>query len=267
VKKNVKQKIFLTLVMIYLFIPVVATILFSLATKWDSTVLPEGYTLKCYATLFSDQRFIMSLLRTINVSIITAVVSVVILVPCIYMTVVYYKRLEKLFELFSIIPFVLPGVILAVGLIQLYSNAFINITGTVWILLGSYFILCLPYMYQTIRNSFRAIDALKLTEAALILGCNEFQAFFKVVLPNVLKGIISAVLLTISILFGEFVLVNLLVGGNYETVQMYLFKTLYADGHLASAVVTVYLMIVLILSYITIKLTGKKKETVKETEA
>lgn len=266
-KKNRGSKIFLAVVLIYLFIPVIATVLYSMATRWDMTVLPEGYTLKAYATLFSDSRFISSLLRTIYVSLVTAGVSVVILVPCIYMAVVYYKPLEKLFEFFSIIPFVLPGVILAVGLIQLYSNSFINITGTVWILLGSYFILCLPYMYQTIRNSFRTIDALRLTEAALILGCNEFQAFFKVILPNVLKGVISAVLLTISILFGEFVLVNLLVGSNYETVQMYLFKTLYSDGRLASAVVTVYLGVVLIISFITVKLTGKKKETVKEVEA
>ena len=265
-KRNTGSKIFLGLLFLYLFIPVIATIIFSVSTRWDSTILPEGYTLQFYSKLFSDNRFILSLLRTINVSIITSVVSVIILVPCVYMSVVYYKPLERVFEVFSIIPFVLPGVILAVGLIQLYSSSFIKISGTVWILLGAYFILCLPYMYQSIRNSFRAIDALRLTEAALILGCSEFQSFFKVILPNILKGIISAVLLTISILFGEFVLVNLLVGSNYETVQMYLFRALYTDGRLASAVVTIYLAVVLIISYITIKLTGKKKQIVRELE-
>lgn len=265
-KKKAGPKIFLVFLFIYLFVPVVATIIYSVSTKWDITVLPEGYTLQCYTKLFTDERFLMSLLRTINVSLIVSLISVIILLPSIYLSTVYYKRLEKLFELFSIIPFVLPGVILAVGLIQMYSNSFINITGTIWILLGSYFILCLPFMYQTIRNSFRAIDALRLTEAALILGCNEFQAFYKVILPNVLKGVISAVLLTVSILFGEFVLVNLLVGSNYETVQMYLFRTLYSDGRLASAVVTIYLFVVLAVSIITIKLAGNRKEIASESE-
>lgn len=261
-KKNTGQKIILTLVFIYLFLPVAATLIYSFATKWDSTVFPEGYTLYCYKTLFSDNRFIMSLLRTINVSVITSVVTVIILVPCIYLAVVYYKPLEKMFNFITILPFVMPGVILAVGLIQLYTS----ITGTIWILLGSYFVIILPYMYQSIRNSFRAINALSLTEAALVLGCTEFKAFFKVILPNVLKGVISSVLLSISILFGEFVLVNLLVGSNYETVQMYLFKTLYTDGRLASAVVTIYLIVVLLLSIITMKLTKTKKIKVDEME-
>ncbi len=262
-KKNTGQKIFLGFVFVYLFLPVIATIIYSLATKWDSTILPEGYTLQFYATLFNDKRFLLSLLKTMNISLLTSIISVIILVPCIYLAVVYCKKLEKVFEIFTLIPFVLPGVILAIGLIQMYPK----ITGTMWILLGAYFVLCLPYMYQTIRNSFRAIDALRLTEAALILGCSEFMAFYKVILPNILKGVVSSVLLTISILFGEFVLVNLLVGGNYETVQMYLFKTLYSDGRLASAVVTIYLLVILILSYITIKLTGSKKQIVDESEA
>lgn len=263
-KKNTGKKIFLVLLLIYLFIPILATILFSVADKWDTTILPQGYTFKYYNNIFTDNKFITSLLQTINISVITSVTSVFILVPCIYITSLHCKKLEKLFEVLTVIPFILPGVILAIGLIQMYSKDPINITGTVWILFGAYFILCLPFMYQSIRNNFRGIDALRLTEAAMILGCSEFQAFLKVIIPNVVKGIISAVLLSISILFGEFVLANLLVGNNYKTIQIYLFNALNSNGHTASAIVSVYLIVIFIISYAAILLTGKHQRKMED---
>ena len=61
-------------------------------------------------------------------------------------------------------------------------------------------------------------------EAAEIFGANQMTAFRKVILPNILSGILVSGLLSFSILFGEFVLVNLLVGGSYETVQIFYIK-------------------------------------------
>ena len=263
-KKNTGKKIFLVILLIYLFIPILATVLFSVTDNWDTTILPQSYTLKYYSLIFSDDKFIIALFQTINISVLTSVVSVIILVPCIYLTSLHYKKLEKLFEALAVIPFILPGVILAIGLIQMYSKDPISITGTIWILLGAYFVLCLPFMYRSIKNSFIAIDALRLTEAAMILGCTEFQAFFKVIIPNVIRGIISAVLLSISILFGEFVLANLLVGNNYRTIQIYLFNALNSNGHTASAIVSVYLIVIFIISYIAILLTGKKQRKTED---
>lgn len=264
-KKSRGKNIFLILLFIYLLIPIAAIIIFSIAGRWDTSIFPENYTLKYFQTIFNDAEFAKALIRTAAVSIITSVATVSLMVPCIYLATVHYIKLEKLFEILSLIPFVLPGVILAISLIQVYSGGLVNISGTVWILLGSYFVLCFPYTYQSVRNSFRAIDASKLVEAAMMLGCNESEAFLKVVLPNIIKGVVSAMLLSISILFGEFVLANLLVGNNYETVQIYLFKSLNTDGHVASAVVTVYMAVVFIISYLAIFLTrgSERKKEVK----
>lgn len=258
------KKIFLVLLFIYLFVPLLAIFIFSFAGKWDLTVMPESYTLKYYKVIFSDPAFRDAMFKTIGISIMTSVFSMIILVPCVYLTSVYYKRLQKIFEILTVLPFVMPGVVLAIGLIQMYSNAPVDITGTIWILLGAYFILCFPFMYQAIINSFRGIDALSLTEAAKILGCNELQAFTKVILPNIVKGIISSMLLAISILFGEFVLVNLLVGNNYRTIQIYLFNALNTDGHTASAIVSIYLIVIFIISYVAITITGKPKRKLEE---
>ncbi|ADK15686.1 MULTISPECIES: ABC transporter permease [Clostridium] len=259
-KKSIGKKIFLVLLFIYLFVPMLAIILFSVAGSWDTTILPTSYTFKYYSLILGNSQFKLALLRSTVISILTCLISIIIMVPSIYLASLHFKKLEKIFDVLSLLPFIMPGVVLVIGLIQIYSKDPINISGTMWILLGAYFIICLPFMYHSIRNSFRGINAPNLKEAAMILGCTEFQAFIKVIVPNIMRGLISAVLLCVAILFGDFALVNLLVGSSYQTVQMYLYNILSQNGHAASAVVTIYTIVIFVISYITTVLTmpGKK---------
>lgn len=257
-KKGVGKRVFLILVFVYLFVPVLATVLFSVAGKWDKSVLPESYTFQYYLHIFQDGDFVLSLLRSVVIAVVAGLLSVVLIVPCVYLGVLRYRKLIRLFEFLSMLPFIMPGVVLSIGLIALYSSLPVDITGTVWILIGAYFILCLPFSYQTVRNSFRSVNTKSLVEAAMMLGCDESGAFIRVILPNVINGIVSALLLDISILFGDFVLVNLLAGNAYKTVQMYLYNQLTKDGHVASAVVTVYLLTIFAISFVTFLLTHRK---------
>ena len=262
-KRNIGKKAFLLILFIYLIIPVIATILFSFAGKWDTSVMPESFTLRYYVTIFSDPDFVTSLLRSVVISIAAGLISVIVIIPSVYIGVLHYPKLIKFFEILAMLPFIMPGVVLAIGLISLYSQLPIDITGTVWILLGAYFILCLPFTFQTVRNSFRSISSKNLVEAAMMLGCSESSAFIRVIIPNVSNGIISALLLDVSVIFGDFVLVNLLAGNAYPTVQMYMFNQLTKDGHIASAIVTVYLLTIFIISFITFSLTNKKRHRVE----
>ncbi|KJR47727.1 ABC transporter permease protein [Desulfosporosinus sp. I2] len=274
-KRGIVSKLVLVIIFAYLFFPIVATLLFSVATRWSTTILPEGYTLSYYQQLFSSPEFMQALLRTVNVSFATIILSILIIIPSMYLAIVYYPRLEKLFELLSILPFAMPGVILAIGMIQMYSRGPIRITNTPWILIGSYFVLILPFMYQATKNSFRTINVKALTEAALMLGCGKLETFVKIIFPNVLRGVISAALISVSVLFGEFVLANLLVGDNYETIQIYLYKLQKVDGHLANALVASYFMVILLMSLILIwmafrretKLTSDRKAEARGQKA
>jgi len=267
VKKGILPKIILVLIFAYLFFPIAATILFSVATRWSTTILPEGYTLAYYQKLFTNPEFLHALLRTVYVSTVTIALSVVLIVPSLYLAIVYYPKLEKFFEFLSILPFAMPGVILAIGLIQMYSRGPLRISGTSWILIGSYFVLILPYVYQATKNSFRTINVKALTEAALMLGCGKLETFFKVIFPNIVRGVVSAALISVSVLFGEFVLANLLVGDNYETLQIYLYKLQKADGHISNALVAAYFLVILLLSLLMIWLTFRKEKLGAKTNA
>lgn len=262
-KKNTGKKVFVVILLIYLLLPIIGTILYSVAGKWDSTVLPQTLTGRYYVQIFTNPAFVASLLRSAEISIISALISTAIILPCVFLGLMRYRKLINVFEVLTMIPFVMPGVVLSIGLIQLFSALPGNLSGTVFVLLGAYFVITLPYTYQTIRNSFRSVNAKNMVEAAEVLGCSESKAFVKVVLPNVMTGVVSSLLLNISILFGDFVLVNLIVGSGFETVQIFLYQALKQNGQVPSAVVTVYMALIFVICLLAFFVTSRGNRRVR----
>lgn len=251
-------KVIIGLLVIYLIIPLIGTLLFSIAGKWDHTILPENYTMKWYMELFQDERFYDAFKRTLFLIMMTVGLSVVIMLPTIFIISVYFSKWERLLQATAMLPYGIPPIVGAVGLIKLYSDGPIQIAGTPWILVGAYFITILPFMYQGIRNSLRTLNAVQLVDAAELLGATKFQAFRTVVFPNIISGILVSTLLSVALLFSEFAMANLLVGGRFETLQIYMADKLNSSGHLTSAIVITYYSMILLLTGTVLKLTFKK---------
>ncbi|MEG2787052.1 MAG: ABC transporter permease subunit [Romboutsia sp.] len=252
-------KIFVSIILTILFLPILLTFIYSIATNWHSTVIPEGITFKWYSELFNDKSFLDALIRTVFISSSTVLLSISVMLPTVYIIVVYFPKFERLMQSIVLLPYAIPGVICSVGLIQIYSNPPFLLSGTIWLLMGAYFIIILPFMYQGIRNSLRNINVIELIQAAEILGASKTKAFIKVIVPNILSGILVSSLLSFSILFGEFVMTNFLIGGRFETVQIYLKRLMDNSGHLSSAIVISYFIFILVITTISIKISKSPK--------
>lgn len=150
----------------------------------------------------------------------------------------------------------LPGVILATALMNSYSSWGVPM---IVFVIGSYIVSTFPIIRQGTLNSLRAIDAQTLLESAEILGASKVYTFRKIILPNIAPGVFSASLFSFSTLFGEFVIVNLVLGAQFQTVQIYLRRMLSVNGHLASAVVVIYFTLITIITLIAIKVSGTRK--------
>jgi putative spermidine/putrescine transport system permease protein len=247
---------------IYLLIPMAATLLYAFAGNWDHSVLPRSLTLAYFRDLFTDGRFYQSMGRSLFLCGLSTALGVVIMVPSIFAILMWKPEWERFLALLTVLPYGMPGVVAAVGLLQFYSSGPLAIAGTPWIVMGAYLVAILPFLYQSVSNSFKAISAQTLTEAAYTLGASPWQAFLKVVLPGMASGTVSAAILSFSVLFGEFVLANLLIGGSFETVQMFLYRRLQENGHVASAVVVVYLVVIGVVCWAIMALSrvGSKTE-------
>ena len=252
------HRLVVTVALIGMLLPLLATLLYSISGTWMDGLLPDNYTLKWYLELFESERFTISLLNSLAISIATLVITTMLTIPTVFVVYHYYPSLKGLMNLLILLPFAIPPIVSSVGLLQLYSKEPIILTGTPWILIGANFTVALPFMYRAIANSMNAMNLEDMTEAAHLLGASTWQIFFYIVVPNARKGLIVALFLCFSLLIGEFVFANLLAGTQYETVQVYLFNVRHKSGHYSSAIVISYFIMMLVMTMLAIKWGSRK---------
>jgi putative spermidine/putrescine transport system permease protein len=236
--------------LLLLLSPLIATLIYAFSTQWGSTILPEGLTLKWMTQLWQDPRFLLALAHSLVICFGALVLSVVLVLPLMFVIAYYFPRLDSVMNILILLPFAVPPVVSSVGLLQLYSDGPLVLTGTPWILIFCYFTIALPFIYRAITNNMQAIHLRDLMDAAQLLGASTWQAAVLVVLPNLRKGCMIALLLSFSFLIGEFVFANLLVGDRFETLQVYLYNMRTGSGHFTSALVISYFLVVLLLTLV-----------------
>lgn len=241
---------------LYMIFPFVSTGLYATSTAWSNTILPEDFTLQWFVALMQDPNFIAALFRSVTLTVVTLVVVLVIMVPTVFLVYLYFPKVDHFMKGLVLMPYAIPGVILATGLLRMYSGSIVPMYA---VLVGGLFIGSLPFMYQGIRNSLEGIGAKSLMESAEVLGANTIQSFLKVIVPNIRLGLLITTLLIFASFFGEFVLTNLLIGGNYETIRIYMLRRMSENGHLASAVMVAYFALLLLLSLLIIRLSSTRK--------
>jgi len=135
------------------------------------------------------------------------VISLLIIVPTAYWVTLRLPRLRPVVEFITLLPFVIPAVVLVFGLIRLYSRPPLLLTATYGssrvVLVCAYAALSFPYMYRAVDNGLRAMDVRSLTEAAQSLGAGWPTIIGKVIFPNLRVALLSGALLTFAIVIGE----------------------------------------------------------------
>ena len=262
-KKNRKHYIIVATILFFLSVPIIGTLLYSFSSSWGATILPDGFTLKWFIALFSDSRFIMSLQRSLLIAVISLVISMIVIIPSIVISAYYFPRILKIIEFLSLLPFMVPAVVLAVGLLKVYSGVNFKIFGVPFVIIGAYFSVAFPFIYRGIKNNLDSLHLKSLVETVNILGGTNFDAFRYVIFPNLKKGIISSGILSLAILLGEFMYANLLIGGRFETLQVYLFNMKGKSGHFTSAMVILFFVFVLVITYLAVSIEKLSKERKK----
>jgi len=252
------QVVVLGLYGLYVALPMVATFLFSIGDRWTSTVLPESYSLKSYAAALADPNFWSTLARSTILAASAVLGNLLLVVPALYWLHVRDRPgMRSALELLTILPFAVPGVVLSLGLIRLYSNLPFEFTGTPAIVIAAHIAVALPFMFWAVDNSLRAIRPRVLTEAAFTLGARWDQVLIQVIAPNILPGLVSGSLLVFAASFGEFTLANLLVGAAWRTLPIWQYNSMRLDGHLTSALSVISFVVTWAASLLILRLASQ----------
>jgi putative spermidine/putrescine transport system permease protein len=210
-KKNLIWSWFwIFLAVLYFFLPLIATLDFSLRAK--KGVL----SLLAYQRVFANPAFIKTFTFSTSIAFLTIVFSLALMIPTVYWVRLRLPKMRPVIEFITLLPFVIPAIVLVFGLIRVYSGGIISLTntqvGTDTLLISGYIILGLPYIFRSVDAGLGAMDMRTLTEAAQSLGAGWGTILFRVILPNLRTSLISAAFLTLAIVIGEFTLASFLVG-------------------------------------------------------
>jgi putative spermidine/putrescine transport system permease protein len=186
---------------LYFLIPLAATFYWSLRGEKDKL----GF--EAYRKLFADTNFLPSFSESIVNAIAAILISLIIIVPTTYWVTLRLPRLRPVIELITLLPFVIPAVVLALAIIRLYSRPPLLLTATYdssrILLVCVYAALSFPYMFRAVDNGLRAMDVRSLTEAAQSLGASWPTILLQVIFPNLRVALLSGALLTFAIVIGE----------------------------------------------------------------
>ncbi|MGH8721928.1 MAG: ABC transporter permease, partial [Burkholderiales bacterium] len=199
------------LVALLLLLPHLTLLLVSFVPEgaWTTQILPSRYTLSNYGALAADPQLLRPVLNSLQMASLATAANIAFCFLAAWLVVRGRVRGRKLIATLLVVPWALPGTVLAIGLATMFSAneplaGRLLLIGTFWILPVAYFIRNTPLVAQAAIASFRQFDP-SLEEAAYSLGAGWGRTLRKVALPLVLPGLAAGGMLAFVSALGEFV--------------------------------------------------------------
>lgn len=224
--ENNVGRIWMGLVYLFLYIPLIFLIVFSFnSTRQDGVF--TGFSMRWYEALLSDSRLVEGFFLSLKVALITGTLSVVLGSFAAFVLVRYLRFTGRtLFYGLVNAPLVMPEVIIGLALLLLMVAVQRTIgwpdRGFITIVTG-HTLLGMAYATVVIQSRLSEMDR-TLEEAAMDLGCRPIQVFFLVTLPSIAPALISAWLLTFTLSFDDVVISEFLSGPGVTTLPQVIFS-------------------------------------------
>lgn len=222
--KKSLHKIYLFIIFVLLYAPILVLIIFSF-NESKSRVTWEGFTFKWYSRLFQNTEILSALYNTIIIAVVSSLIATVLgTVAAIGMSSMK-KRMKKFFMSITNIPMLSPEIVIGVSMMLLfgfiYKSTGLLKPGLITLIIA-HVTFCIPYVVLSVLPKLKQLNT-NLYEAALDLGCPPFKAFFKVVLPEIMSGIVTGMMMAFTLSIDDFV-ISYFVSGTTQTLPIAIYS-------------------------------------------
>jgi putative spermidine/putrescine transport system permease protein len=187
---------------------------------------------------------------------VTWLITMVLMVPTTIYVHLRMPGVRRLLETVTILPIVIPPVVLIIGVLQVMPLA---LRSTVWMLALEYVVLAMPFAYRALDAGLRAIDVKTLTEASGSLGAGWLTTLWRVLLPNLRTAVLSATILIVALVLGEFTMASLDLQQTFP-VWIVLFDQLNAQISVAASIFALFVTWIFLM-LITVAATRQSRRT------
>lgn len=264
------NKGFTVLVFIFLYIPMFVLLIASFNQGTDIATW-KGFTFSQYGELFRDDSLLQLLRNSIIIALLSSFVATALGTMAALGIHSMKGKLRKGIMAVTNIPLTNPDIVTGVSLALLFA-----FTGTMlkinsilgfWTLLIAHTTFNLPYVILSVMPKLGQMDP-DLRDAALDLGCNPFQAFFKVVIHEIWPGIISGALMAFTMSLDDFVISYFVTGSTFVTLPVELYNYTKKPIHpkiyaLFSLMFLAILLVMVVMNLLQMKDTKQARQRVK----
>lgn len=220
------NRVFTAVALGFLYIPMLVLAVASFNTGSDVAVF-KSFTFSQYKALFLDPVLIPLLLNSLLLAVLSAVIATVLGTSAAIGIKAMGRRLRNTVMTVTNIPLTNPEIVTGVSLALLF--AFVgqmmkisNVLGFVTLLIA-HITFNLPYVILSVMPKLAQMDP-HLNEAAMDLGCTPFQAFYKVVLQEIMPGVISGAVMAFTMSLDDFVISYFVYGPSFITLPVEIYN-------------------------------------------
>ena len=251
----------------FMYLPIAVMAVFSFNQSKSRTVF-TGFTLSWYKSLFTNELILNALWLSLVVALIASVAATVLGTLATVGIQAMSRRSQLVINNISYIPVANPEIITGVSMMLLFVAA-VSLFGGKSLGMASLIIahitFCLPYVILSVLPKLRQMNP-NLFEAAQDLGCPPVRAFFKVVLPEIMPGIVTGMIMAFTLSIDDFV-ISYFTSGTTQTLPIYIYsmtrKRISPEINALSTVLFVCIMLLLIIINVR---QGREERRAKKAE-
>jgi spermidine/putrescine transport system permease protein len=214
------QAVFSLLIFVFMYLPILVLGFYSFNQSPYSATW-QGFTLDWYRKLFNDDRILSALQNSLIVASCAVGISAVLGTLMAVGLARYQFPFKNLYLGVAYLPLIIPDIAIAVA--TLVCLAAFAIPLSLWTIVAAHIIFCLAYVGLVVGSRLTNLDP-HLEEAALDLGATPMQAFIKVLLPQLMPGIVAGCLLAFVLSLDDFLIASFTAGSGSNTLPMEIFS-------------------------------------------
>ncbi len=242
------------LILSFVLAPILVLVISSFNSSRYFEFPPTGFTLEWYQRFAESKEYQQSLLISTRVALTAAGLGLLAGVPAAFALDRYKFHGNAFLQSVFLSPLLLPQIIWAIGLVQLFSMVRIgerNVLGTFYGIVLAHTVIILPYVIRMVLTSLKYVEE-DLENAAMSLGAPPIRTFFEVTVPIILPGVIVGAIFGFMISFTDVVVSAFVAGTRYITFPVRMYSEIRTEGldPLAVAISALVVVLIVILALI-----------------
>lgn len=248
--------VFAIIIVVWLIVPTLVIVPMSFNSVASFNFPPQGFSLQWYENFFTDASWLRSLFATLRVAVLTMIVATTIgVLASIGLTKVKFRG-KGVLEGYFLLPLIVPGIVLAIGLYSLFLR--MNLLGTLPGFVFAHTVLALPLVITNVMASLQGFDQ-NLELASASLGAGKVRTFFSITLPLIAPGVTAGALFAFVTSLDEVIVSLFIQSPQLQTLPVKIFNSVTQTNDPTVAAVAVITMVTSVIVMLSAQLVSRRR--------